>query len=257
MWPDSRGRNSYAGRLKHRHPIDKESTMFTKHLLKMSSICLTAIGVLAACDDSALSPSVQQQTPMFTKGGNGGGGGGKPGGGSDGPFPATATILATANLVDDGSGPYVDGECGVQADVGSTIAYLKPAATNIRRKDRAACGDGRSGTVNLTMQHLSDDPADHSQDVAISETYDLISLKPRLDDGPLARMTINTSRCETGLEFDDVEYGGANRVLVAANADNTSWAIDSQAHPDNVVGCSVGSAVEYFHMDVSVEFAKN
>jgi hypothetical protein len=235
--------------------------MFAKHLLKTSSICLMAIGVLAACDDSPLSPAVQEQTPMFAKGGNGGGGGGKPGGGdggpTEGPFPATATILATANLIDDGSGPYVDGVCGVQADVGSTIAYLKPAATNIRKKDQAACGSGRSATVNLTMQHLSSDPSDHSRDVVISETYDLISLKPRLDDGPLARMTINTSRCETGLEFDDVEYPVANRVLVAADADNTFWVIESQAYPDNVVGCSVGGAVEYFHMDVRVEFAKN
>lgn len=241
--------------------VGHRSTMSPKGLLKTFSMCLLVVGTAAACGDSPLTPPAQEPSPMFAKGGNNGGNGGKPGGddggSTDGPFPAAATILATANLASDGGGPFVDGLCGVQAYVSSTVAYLKPAASPIKRKDREACGTGRSALVTLTMQHLSPDPSDHDGDVAISESYDLISLKPRLDDGELARMTVNTGRCDTGLEFDDVEFPGANRVRVAASADDASWIIESQAYPQNLAACGVGGTVEYFHMDVGVEFSKN
>ena len=46
-------------------------------------------------------------------------------------------------------------------------------------------------------------------------------------------------------------------MAVTASEDNTAWAVRSQAYPDNVAGCLVGSSVELFHLDVELEFSQN
>ena len=189
----------------------------------------------------------------MAKGGNGGKGGG--GGGSDGPFPATTSIRAAASLLDDGKGPYSDGECGVQAEVGSTLALFKPAGRNLKGKERN-CG-GRTATVTLTTRHLAADPTDHSQDVDVAESWDLISIKTRLDRGPLAPMTVNVGRCDMGLELDPDEVPGSSSADVTVNGDSTHWQIVTRAYPENMAGCLLGGATELYHLEVSFEMARN
>lgn len=229
-------------------------------IIRPLALSLFVAGTAAACQDDsmrvrdgeALRPPV---VATMAKGGNGGKGGGGGGGGGDGPFPATATILAASNLYDDGRGAYVDGECGVQAEVGSTLALFKPAGRNLKGKERN-CG-GRYAIVTLTTRHLAADPADHSQDVGVSESWDLISIKTRLDRGPSAPMTVNVGRCDTGLELDPDEIPGSSSVNVTVNGESTHWLIETRAYPDNVAGCLLGGTTELFHLEVSFEMTRN
>ena len=102
--------------------------------------------VTSACVEAPTEPGIEEAPgPLpvgLAKGGNKGGGNG--GSSGDGPFPATVTITATGNLQDDGKGAYVDGSCGVQAQVGSTIAYFKPDGRALKGKERN-CGGHRHG----------------------------------------------------------------------------------------------------------------
>lgn len=218
--------------------------------------------VTSACAEAPTEPGIEEAPgPLpvgLAKGGNKGGGNG--GSSGDGPFPATVSISATGNLQDDGKGAYVDGSCGVQAQVGSTIAYFKPDGRALKGKERN-CG-GRSATVVVTAIHTSSDPADHEGDVdlvalGIEETYDLISLKARLDSGIDAPATVNVGRCDTGMEFDPVEIEGSSEVVVTANGDASAWSVESRPYPDNLAGCLMGGATEFVHLNIDVDFAKN
>ena len=109
----------------------------------MASACADSPAGLEGDGDTAAAPRA------LAKGGNKGGGGG---GGGTGAFPATVVLAETANLFGDGKGAYADGSCGVQAEVGATIAYFKPSGRALKGKERN-CG-GRSATVVLTSRHV-------------------------------------------------------------------------------------------------------
>ncbi len=166
-------------------------------------------------------------------------------------------------IVSDGRGEYVDGVCGVMADIGNfDDARLDPDADPIKGKERKTCGDARLLTFIFDAPADGGAPKDNRSDGIFMSVDDVLTVL----DGTSALRTGQFNLCGRLIFNPDDEYAPANgsdllQVEYAAGdpADPTDdiWTVsnDTDTDGDGVIddlGFCEGDG-RLYHMSFSVE----
>ena len=145
-------------------------------------------------DAGAVDATADAKPPWAGGGGGGGGGGDGDGGQTDVSTIVAFSDRAADNILSDGSGAYVDGDCGVLADFNLTDARLDPDA-NFKGKVKKTCAEGPR-----TLTFVWDDPDDGGDP------------KPDRTEGIF--MNIDAVETETGTDVPHIgQFNVCNRLI--------------------------------------------
>lgn len=224
------------------------------------AVLTAGLMVAVACEQAPLAPPGD---PAFAKGGK--------------PAPETTSwpmVLTVfdehapgqpADVLSDGLGDYVDGQCGVVATMnvrsdGKMGGHLAPAG------EASTCP--RAATLHLLVQHLTDDPHVDSAE-SPRGAFAVTNFKFVFDTGnlvvnapvPLPGTTAPSSCFEVsrngrysgqGLRMDATNFPGSNSLEVI-ELGTRHYRMRTRPAPDNVAYCHDGNAVTFWHVAVDME----
>lgn len=221
---------------------------------RVPSQCLAVALALATVSCSDLSTIPDQPTVELAKGGP-----------PQTSLPIAMTFEdAGADLVSDGKGPYQSNVCGVAAAAnldGTAWGFqMSPRGANIPKSQTAACAGiaPRSGTIRLTLKHVSDSP--HVDDPAGSGggTFSLGNLALTAAGGskingptPCYHVGHNGSLSGLGLRLDSQNFPGSNN-LIRENLGNGLWHIYTAPYPGNLAYCEGDNGISFWHVVVNI-----
>lgn len=117
-------------------PGEKELDMRTGVTMLVAALAMAMTGC-ADSADSIVGTDGESSNPILKKGG----GKGPPGGGDPTERPITVTFENRDGIRSDGRGTYVDGVCGVWANVGNLNDMRMDPDRNYKRKTAKTCAD--------------------------------------------------------------------------------------------------------------------
>ena len=235
----------------------------------MRRIVLLALLLAPACEEA---PTVTAPTaPVFA---------------SSGKKPPSSTDLPSRTVVhdswqngsietdvrSDGSGTYVDGQCGVGTWItvnsdGSSGARLYPGI------ESSSCP--RRGTLRLANWHRGFNPDGTHDDVSAASLgeFAIREIKlllhngatvvnaPTRVDGLAGTSCFKVGRSGRisgmGLRFDAVNFPGSNSLVVTTLAPHSHYRVRTQAYPNNLAYCENDSGISFWHVVVDLEFQAN